>query len=164
MSSLTATYHTPTTRPATVLPPRQMAGAAAVVPTGGYGAARYRDAELASQSPGQLVVLLFDRMLLTLRRARMANDARQIEQRCELLLRASDMITELRVSLDHEQGGIIAANLDQLYGFMLRELTDANRLQDSARIDTAVRIAGELRDAFAQVVAVGAGAAHARSA
>ena len=103
-------------------------------------------------------------MLHTLRRARVANDARQIELRCELLLKASDMIEELRLALDHERGGIIAANLDQLYGFMLRELMEANRLQDSARIDVALRIAGELRDAFAQVVAGGAASAQARSA
>ena len=158
MSSLTATLPVPALRSPSAIPPRAMPAA------GGYGAARYRDAELASQSPGQLVVLLFDRMLLTLRRARVANDARQIELRCEQLLKASDMIEELRLALDHERGGIIAANLDQLYGFMLRELMEANRLQDSARIDVALRIAGELRDAFAQVVASGAASTHARSA
>jgi flagellar secretion chaperone FliS len=156
MSSLTATLSAPSLRPATAMPPRAMPG-------GGYGAARYRDAELSSQSPGQLVVLLFDKMLLTLRRARVANDARLIELRCECLLKASDMIDELRFALDHERGGIIAANLDQLYGFMLRELMEANRRQDSARIDVAIRIAGELRDAFAQLVTGAASAAQARS-
>jgi flagellar secretion chaperone FliS len=120
-------------------------------------AARYRDAELLSASPGQLVVLLYDKMLLTLRRARVACEAKRIEERCEALLKASDMISELRVSLDHEQGGSISTQLDALYGYMLQELFDANRLQDAGRIDVVLRIAGELRDAFAQVVAQGAG-------
>ena len=38
-------------------------------------AARYRDAELLSATPGQLVVMLYDKMLLTLRRARIACEA-----------------------------------------------------------------------------------------
>lgn len=157
MSSLTAIPSEYTLRTGTV-PPRP------AVPNG-YGASRYRDAELASATPGQLVVMLYDRILLTLRRARAAADAGRIELRCESLLSASEMITELRLVLDHEQGGAIAANLDQLYGFMLRELTEANRLQDAARIDVVLRIAGELRDAFAQVVASGAAApARARTA
>jgi flagellar protein FliS len=157
MSSLTAPFAAPALRPAAV-PPRAAAG-------GAYGASRYRDAELASATPGQLVVMLFDKLLLTLRRARLAADARKIELRCESLLSASEMITELRCNLDHAQGGAIAANLDQLYGFMLHELAEANRLQDGARIDVALRIATELRDAFAQVVAGRAAApVQARSA
>jgi len=116
-------------------------------------AARYRDAELATATPGQLVVMLFDKMLLTLRRARLACDTKLIEERCEQIVKASEMIAELRVSLDHQAGGQIASQLSALYGFMLRELTEANRKQDGRKIDSVIRMASELRDAFAQVVA-----------
>lgn len=126
-------------------------------------AARYREAELLSASPGQLVVMLYDKMLLTLRRARAANDARQVAQRVDEICKATDMITELRISLDHEQGGQISAQLDALYAFMLRELLEANRKQDSARIDVVLKIATDLRDGFAQIVA-GQAAATASAA
>lgn len=121
-------------------------------------AARYRDAELQSATPGQLVVMLFDKMLLTLRRARIACDAKQIEVRCDQIVKATDMISELRVSLDHQAGGAISKQLDALYGFMLRELFEANRTQDGAKIDVVIKMASELRDAFSQVVTMGAGA------
>jgi flagellar protein FliS len=121
-------------------------------------AARYRDAELLSASPGQLVVMLYDKMLLTLRRARLACEAKRIEERCDAIMKVVDMVTELRVSLDHTQGGAISAQLDALYAFMLRELHEANRKQSLEKIDVVLRIAGELRDAFAQIVAGGAGA------
>jgi flagellar protein FliS len=131
-------------------------------PRGAYGAAstaaRYRDAELLTASPGQLVVLLYDKILLTLRRARVACEVGRIEERCDLLVKAGEMVTELRVCLDHANGGDISGQLDALYAFMLRELTDANRRQDVARIDVVLRIAGELRDAFATVVATQGGA------
>ena len=122
-------------------------------------AARYRDAELGTATPGQLVVMLYDKMLLTLRRARIAFDAKQIEVRCEQILKAGEMIAELRASLDHQQGGAIAKQLEALYSFMLRELLAANRTQDARKIDGVIRMASELRDAFAQVVAGGAGGA-----
>jgi flagellar protein FliS len=136
--------------------------------TSGYGGqvARYRDTDLASASPGRLVVMLYDQILLSLRRARVALDAGQIEARAVHIIRASDMITELRVSLDHEQGGTIATNLDALYGYMLAELLDANRRQDAVPLDRVLVIAGELRDAFGQVVSSAAATAQpaARSA
>ena len=148
MSHPAATYAPSSTARPAMMPPR----GATVAHGGAYAggayasqATRYRDAELLSATPGQLVVMLFDKMLLTLRRARVACEARRIEERCEQLMKASDMITELRASLDHDLGGAISAQLDALYDFMLRELVAANRQQDAARIDVVIRIAGELR-------------------
>ena len=147
-------------------PARPAAPAAGASPYGGH-AARYRDAELMSATPGQLVVMLFDKMLLTLRRARVAVEARQIEERCENILKAQEMITELRVSLDHEKGGAISTQLDALYAFMLRELADANRRPDVKKLDVVLHMAGELRTAFAgaqQQLAAAATTPAARSA
>ena len=132
-------------------PARPVAGAAAS-PYASQ-AARYREAELASASPGQLVVMLFDKILLTLRRARLAIEGRRIEERVELLLKANEMISELRLSLDFEQGGAIAQNLDALYAFSLRQLFEATRSPDVAKIDGVLRVMSELRDGFAAVVA-----------
>jgi flagellar protein FliS len=154
---------TPFTPSAAALAPRRY-GQPAASPFATQ-AARYRDAELQSATPGQLVVMLFDKMLLTLRRARIACEAKQIEVRCEQIVKAAEMIGELRVSLDHKQGGDISKQLDALYGFMLRELYEANRTQDAGKIDVVIRMASELRDAFSQVVTTGAGApSKARSA
>ena len=144
--------------------PARPAGGAAAGPYASQ-AARYRDAELASASPGQLVVMLFDRIILTLRRARLATEARKIEERVELLLSASEMISELRLSLDFEQGGAIAQNLDALYAFSLRQLFEVTRTPDVAKVDVVTRVMSELRDGFATVVAGGAAEpAAARSA
>ncbi len=156
MSAL-ATYSrpAPAVRPSP-LPSRTATSHAATPPAGSPYAApasRYRDAELLAATPGQLVVLLFEKMLLTLRRGRLACEARRIEERCDLLLRAHDMIAELRVSLDHANGGDISPQLDTLYAYMQGELLAANRDQQTARIDVVIRMASELRDAFATVVA-----------
>ncbi len=136
-------------------PPAPRPVAPAPAAGGAYGAAasRYRDAELSAATPAQLVVMLFDKMLLTLRRARVALEAGEVETRTELLLKASDMLTELRVTLDHEQGGDIARNLDALYGYALQQLFAVNRHREVARLDEVLRIVGELRDGFAGALA-----------
>ena len=149
-------------RPGTA--PAPVAGAPAAGPYAAQ-ANRYREAELSSATPGQLVVLLFDKMALTLRRARTAIEQRDIETRTESILKASDMITELKLSLDHAAGGEISRQLDALYGFMLRELFDANRQQSVAKLDAVLGIAGELREAFHGANAqLAAQAAEARAA
>lgn len=146
------------------VPPRPAARPVAPRPVGsatsgaGYGAAaggyastaaRYRDAELASATPGQLVVMLFDKCLLTVRRAEAAFAAGDIEARVEHVSKAADMVTELRGSLDFEAGGAISTQLDALYAFVLRELFEATTRRDAARLGPVLRVMGELRDAFA---------------
>jgi flagellar protein FliS len=142
------------------LPPRLAARPAAPRPAAGgaYGAAagghaatasRYREAELASATPGQLVVMLFDKCLLTVRRAEAAFAAGDVETRIEHVCKAADMVTELRASLDFEAGGAISTQLDALYAFTLGELFAANRHQDPARLAPVLRVLGDLREAFA---------------
>ena len=158
--ALTYTPSAPTSYPPKMPARPRMGGATGAAP---YAAqtSRYRDAELIGATPGQLIVMAYDKLLLTLRRARIACEADQIELRCEQLLKAGEIISELRISLDHAQGGQIAARLDALYGFMLRELLEANRKRDARKIDVVIRISSELHDAFAQIVAAGAGSVPA---
>ena len=140
------------------------AAAPAASPYGGQ-AARYRESELMSATPGQLVVMLFDKILLTIRRARVAIEGRNVEERCENICKAHEMVTELRVTLDHEAAPEMSAQLDALYAYMLQELTEANRLQDVKKLDVVLHMATELRAAFAGAVQqLAAGAATAPAA
>lgn len=126
---------------------------------GGYGApagsmpgARYRDAELASATPGQLVVMLFDKCLLTVRRAVAAFAAGDIEARATHLCKAAEMVAELRGSLDFDApdaAGALSRQLDALYAWTLGELFAANRAQAPERLDPVLRVLGDLRDGFA---------------
>ncbi len=116
-------------------------------------AARYRDAELASASPGQLVVLLFDKCLLTVRRAQAAFAAGEIAARADHLCAAMDMVTGLRTALDFEAGGELSGQLDALYAFTIREMFAANREQAPAKLEPVLHVLAELRAGFAGAVA-----------
>lgn len=114
---------------------------------------RYRDAELAGATPGQLVVMLFDKCMLTVRRAQAAVAAGDIPARTVHICSAADMIAELRGSLDFEVGGDISRQLDALYAYATRELFAANRTNDAAKLASVLDVVAGLRDGFAGAVA-----------
>ena len=113
-------------------------------------ASRYRETEVLTATPGQLVVLLYDHMLLSLRRARTAMETRDLEASSEQLEKSRNVLTELLVTLDRERGGEVAANLGALYSFLLGELVQVGVRNDLRRLDRVAHMIGELRDAFAQ--------------
>jgi flagellar protein FliS len=113
-------------------------------------ATRYRETEVLTATPGQLVVLLYDHLLLSLRRARVAMDARDFEAQGVCLEKGRDVLTELLVTLDRDRGGEVASNLAALYSFLLGELVQVGIRADAARLDRVAGMINDLRDAFAQ--------------
>ncbi len=119
-------------------------------------ATRYKETEVLSATPGQLVVTIFDHILVNLSRARLRVDDRDCPARSEALERARAGLTELLVTLDRERGGDIAVNLSSLYVFWLGELSVLGVKPDTRRLDAILGQITELRGGFAEVVAVAA--------
>jgi flagellar protein FliS len=116
-----------------------------------FNAARYREMEVNSATPGQLVVLLYDHMLKNLARAEQALSPEQIDARSDALQACRTVLTELLVTLDRERGGAIAAQLASIYSFLLGELTTLGLHPDARRLTRITGIVRELRNAFAQI-------------
>jgi flagellar secretion chaperone FliS len=114
-------------------------------------AARYRESEVLSASPAQLVVIVYEHLLVNLRRARLLSEDKDLIARSDALERARAALTELYVTLDHKQGGEIATRLSAIYTFMLGELSVLGVKPDAARMDAIIALATELHEAFAQV-------------
>lgn len=121
-------------------------------------ATSYRETEVLTATPGQLVVLLYDHLLLSLRRARVAMEAGDLEVRNTALDKSREILTELLVTLDRDRGAEVASNLAALYSFLLGELVQVGVRGDGDRLERVMRMIGELRDAFAQLAASPAGA------
>ena len=111
---------------------------------------------IGTAGPAQLVLALYDGALGAIERARTilvlgAHAGHSgIEAVHAQLVKAQRIVTELRVTLDHEHGGDIARNLDALYEFCLRTLVDANLTKDSSRLTPASDVLRSLRDTWAQ--------------
>ena len=110
----------------------------------------YQTQSVATATPAQLVTMLYDRALVAIGRVR-AQDRTQpgaVEAMNIELQRAQDILTELQLALDHQQGGQIAQNLDTLYEFCLDRLLQANLRKDLSHLDAVESTIRSLRDAW----------------
>jgi flagellar protein FliS len=111
----------------------------------------YRQMEVFSASPGQLVVMVYDYLLVQLARADIALDTKDLELRAVALSRANAAITELVGGLDLDRGGPLSRQLGGLYSFFLGELIDIGRYADRDRLARIRVQVEELRAAFAEI-------------
>ena len=111
----------------------------------------YREREVLTASPEKLVVIVFDHVLANLRRARVAIEAGNIEQRAQAMRRAREGVMELLTTTDVERGGDMAENLRALYAYALREFLTVGRTLDIKQLDNVTAILANLREAFATI-------------
>lgn len=119
----------------------------------GYGNANpYARQSVATATPAQLVLMLYDGALTALGKVRRAHTqgpaGAQVMNR--ELQRVQDIINELQVSLDHQKGHPIAGNLGRLYEYCQYLLVKMNVSKKLDKIDDVETIIQELRDAWEQ--------------
>jgi flagellar protein FliS len=115
----------------------------------------YRREAVMAASRGQLVVMLYDGARRFLRQAAAAMRAREIERSHTTLRRAELIVAHLDGTLDYEQGEL-PQHLHSLYEFSLRHLNEGRMALDPTKLDEVCDLLGELREAWAQIVAEGA--------
>lgn len=76
---------------------------------------------------------------------------RQLDMVNNAIVKSQDVVTELMVSLDMEQGGEIARNLFRLYLFFNQQLMDGNIKKDPSPLKNVRDLMSELRDAWKQI-------------
>lgn len=117
-----------------------------------YAAARginaYRQTEVQSRTPVELVVMLYDGAIRFIADAREAIAQRDVARRGNSISRALAIVSELQSTLDMKAGGEIAASLDSLYTFVRDRLVDASVKQDVRSLDEAGRVLNTLREGW----------------
>ena len=118
--------------------------------------ARYLGDSIATASPQQLLVMLYDRLALDLERAQKAVAAGDRSEASEQLQHAQEIVLELLSSLqvDAWEGG---PRLAALYNWLLSEMMQANIKLDTNRISACRQVVEPLRDAWRQAAASLAG-------
>jgi flagellar protein FliS len=105
-----------------------------------------RDAIL-SASPARLLTMLYDRLLLDLRRAEAAQDTADWQTASDNLLHAQDIIAELSATL--RPGGWNGADgLRALYDYVRVALVNANIHRDPARTREAIALLTPLQESW----------------
>ena len=124
----------------------------------------YRETRIKTASQGQLILMMYGEAVRQLDQALgllSLNDTGKkepgrIEKIGKSVVKAQEIVSELMVSLDFEQGGEIAKNLFSLYTWFNRELIEANISQDARRISTVRNLLENLRSAWQEIVATNA--------
>lgn len=96
-------------------------------------------------SPHLLVQMLLEGALDRIASAKGYMQTGEIARKGESLGRAISIIEGLRVSLDRDVGGELAANLNDLYEYMGRRLVEANARNDVSLLDEVSSLIGEIK-------------------
>lgn len=115
------------------------------------GASAYLQTHVQSRTPLELVVMLYDGALTSLRQTVEAMDRGDLVTKRDTLKRALAIIGHLRSTLNLQEGGAIAASLDELYDYMYDRITAGNIQKNREPIDEVIQLLAGLRDAWAQI-------------
>lgn len=91
-------------------------------------------------SPAKLVSMLYDKLLISLKEAIAATENGEIEKRWKANSRATEIISHMWSTLDRENGGEIAKNLDGLFSFILTRLPDVDMHNDPEPAREAIEL------------------------
>jgi len=121
----------------------------------------YRETRIRTASQGQLIIMLYDEAIKNLNQgiellemnAKGKKDPGRIEKVNKSILKTQEIVTELMVSLDFDQGGEIAQNLFSLYTWFNQELLEGNIKQDLNHLIGVRDMIIDLRSAWSEIIA-----------
>ncbi|MDH0684625.1 flagellar export chaperone FliS [Achromobacter animicus] len=122
-------------------------------PTGSTSARSYAEIGVETQvlgaSPERLITLLYSGARAAIGQARIHLDQGRQLERGAAITKAIKIVDEgLKMGLNMEAGGDIAANLSRLYDYIVRTLLMANLKADVEQLDIADRLLADLSDAW----------------
>lgn len=105
--------------------------------------AAYMDASVATASPARLLVMLYERLVLDVRKGMAAQQRGDHAEAHTQLLHAQDIVSELRATLvvDAWEGG---PGLASIYDFLHLQLVRANVNRDAATTEGCLRLVEDL--------------------
>lgn len=86
--------------------------------------------KVLTATPAQLTGMLFDAAVASLRGAIRLQGEGQWQAALPKVIKAQNIVMELRSSLNHEAGGRLAADLDQLYAWSFTTLVRSTSARD----------------------------------
>ncbi|HHI93307.1 MAG TPA: flagellar export chaperone FliS [Gammaproteobacteria bacterium] len=107
------------------------------------------DAAVLGASPHELIGKLLARAMEAIAEAKEQIQTKDISGKSQNIKIATSIISDgLRSSLNMEAGGEIAANLDGLYDYMLRQLMKAHAENNTAILDEIVTLLQEIKSGW----------------
>lgn len=114
---------------------------------------QYKQTQITTANQGKLIVMLYDGAIKFLTIALDNMSPKSYDVVNNNIIKAQDIITELLLSLNMDEGGEISQNLFNLYMYFKRQLLEANIKKDAELIKQVLKLLKELREAWDQISA-----------
>ena len=114
---------------------------------------QYKQTQITTANQGKLIVMLYDGAIKFLNIALDNMSPKTYDVVNNNIIKAQDIITELLLSLNMDEGGEISQNLFNLYMYFKRQLLEANIRKDAEIVNHVLKLLKELRDAWDQISA-----------
>ncbi len=115
------------------------------------GAQAYAKTQISTASSVQVVVLLYDGAISSMKLAQEGIVALNFQDKARFLDRALRVVGELSASLNMEEGGVVATNLQRVYEYIQFELTQANLKNEPGRLEGPIKCMSEIREAWQEL-------------
>lgn len=113
---------------------------------------KYKQTSVQSASREKILLMLYEAAIRFMKHAIAAIEKKDIAERGMNIGKAFDIVNELNNTLNHEVGGEIAANLEQLYMFVTEQLTKSNATGDKKPLEDALRIMETLYSGWVEAI------------
>ncbi|MCE5187423.1 MAG: flagellar export chaperone FliS [Planctomycetaceae bacterium] len=111
----------------------------------------YQETSVTTQTKGRLVVMLYDGAISYLHKAQQCIRQADLAGKNQAISKSRDIIHELNMSLNMDEGGPVANNLRTLYNFIWRYLADANIKNDPQILQKVINMLSELGQAWRKI-------------
>jgi flagellar secretion chaperone FliS len=112
----------------------------------------YQQNSLNTASPGELTLMLYNGCLKFIHQAKVAMQAKNIEEKNTNIIKAQKIIQEFMVTLNMDI--TISKDLMAMYDYLYRRLMEANTKNDVAILDEVSGFVTEYRDTWKQVIQI----------
>lgn len=108
----------------------------------------YKRNQVLTADPLNLVVMCYNGAIEKLKIVKVKIEEHKYEEKAKALEKFLDIISELMAALNFEKGGEIAKNLNAIYAYIYRRVSEAEINKDLKAFDEAIGILEELREAW----------------
>lgn len=116
----------------------------------GYG--KYKKASVESASKEKILLMLYEGAIKFIKQAKECCEQKDVRGRGEKIGRAYDIVMELTSTLDFKINESMASNLEQLYIYVMEQLTRANITGEVQYLDNALKVLTILYDGWVQAI------------
>jgi flagellar protein FliS len=107
--------------------------------------------EIKTATPEMVIVKLYEGALRFIRTAKKNQETGQIPGRTTAIAKTLAIVNELQHSLNLDEGGEIARNLDSLYFYVTDRLLEANVRGTAQPLDEASTVLSTLNEAWVEI-------------